>query len=82
MAEKRWAAFAKGGPVVEDVAPATGRKLELPNLDRVCDRTPAVEVYDKGRYFAVTGWRLAATDTALVRRLVRCGEQAGRHAVA
>ncbi len=35
----------------------TGRKKELP-YDKICDKQPAIEVYDKLRYFAVTGWRL------------------------
>lgn len=36
----------------------TGKKQLLPHLDSFCDKTPAIEVYDFGRYFAVTGWRL------------------------
>jgi KaiC/GvpD/RAD55 family RecA-like ATPase len=38
---------------------ARGRKCELPDMPRVSDKTPAIEVYDHGRYFAVTGWLLA-----------------------
>jgi hypothetical protein len=37
---------------------AGGRKVEPPGLERVCDKTPAIEVYDRLRYFAVTGWQL------------------------
>jgi hypothetical protein len=36
-----------------------GRKFELPDVERVCTKAPAVEIYDRGRYFAVTGLRLA-----------------------
>lgn len=36
---------------------ATGKKKPI-TVERVCDKTPAVEVYDHGRFFAVTGWRL------------------------
>ena len=38
---------------------ATGKKVELPDSERVCAKMPAVEVYDKLRYFAVTGWALS-----------------------
>lgn len=36
----------------------SGKKISLPHLDAMSDKTPAVEMYDFGRYFAVTGWRL------------------------
>ena len=36
----------------------TGRKIGVPDAPRVCDKSPAVEVYDHGRYFAVTGLQL------------------------
>jgi hypothetical protein len=36
----------------------SGKKLQLPNAERVCDREPAIEVYDHKRYFAVTSRRL------------------------
>jgi hypothetical protein len=36
----------------------TGKNLKLPHLDHVCDKAPGIEVYDTGRYFAVTGLRL------------------------
>jgi archaellum biogenesis ATPase FlaH len=35
-----------------------GRKKELAH-PKVCDKNPAIEIYDHARYFAVTGWRLA-----------------------
>lgn len=35
-----------------------GRKREIPGLESICDKAPAVEIYDFGRYFAVTGWQL------------------------
>ena len=36
---------------------ANGRKVEV-KQEPICDKTPAVEMYDRGRYFAVTGWVL------------------------
>lgn len=36
----------------------SGKKTLLTNEPKVCDKTPGVEMYDSGRYFAVTGWRL------------------------
>jgi hypothetical protein len=35
----------------------TGRKCQV-SAPKVCDKEPAIEVYDHGRYFAVTGLRL------------------------
>ena len=35
----------------------SGRKIEV-NEASVCDKKPALEIYDWGRFFAVTGWRL------------------------
>lgn len=35
-----------------------GRKVELTDVPTMCDKTPAIEVYDHSRYFAVTGLRL------------------------
>jgi replicative DNA helicase len=37
----------------------TGRKTELTNQPVVCDKNPAIEIYDHARFFAVTGLRLA-----------------------
>lgn len=37
----------------------SGRKKILTDTPKCGDKTPAIEVYDWGRYFAVTGWRLA-----------------------
>lgn len=34
-----------------------GRKRQL-DVPKVSDKHPAIEMYDRGRYFAVTGWRL------------------------
>jgi archaellum biogenesis ATPase FlaH len=34
-----------------------GRKCQVA-APKVCDKEPGIEVYDHGRYFAVTGWRL------------------------
>lgn len=38
--------------------PFRGRKKDLADMPNVADKTPGVEVYDRGRYFAVTGHRL------------------------
>lgn len=35
----------------------TGKKKNI-SVEKVCDKEPAIEIYDKTRYFAVTGWRL------------------------
>lgn len=35
-----------------------GRKLEIADAEKVSDKTPAIEVYDRLRYFAVTGVRV------------------------
>jgi len=35
----------------------TGKKKPL-TFEKVCSKLPAIEVYDHGRFFAVTGWRL------------------------
>ena len=37
-----------------------GRKGRKTGLDfpKVCDKQPGLEVYERGRYFAVTGWKL------------------------
>jgi hypothetical protein len=37
---------------------ATGKKREVADAPKVCDKRPAIEVYDHGRYFAVTGHAL------------------------
>jgi replicative DNA helicase len=34
-----------------------GRRLTV-KAEKICDKEPGIEVYDRGRYFAVTGWRL------------------------
>lgn len=34
---------------------SSGKKKLLPDADRIADKSPAIEVYDRGRYFAVTG---------------------------
>lgn len=45
-------------------SPVGGKKIEL-DVERFCAKTPAIEVYDRLRYFAVTGWRLkGAVDVA------------------
>lgn len=36
----------------------TGKKKLLPDMPVVSDKTPAIEIYDRLRYFAVTGWSL------------------------
>lgn len=40
------------------------KKVELP-YPPVCEKTPAIEVYDSGRYFAVTGQRLKGMNDLL-----------------
>lgn len=37
---------------------ANGKKVAVPGAPKVCEKEPAIEVYDRGRYFAVTGWRV------------------------
>jgi putative DNA primase/helicase len=32
-----------------------GRRLTV-KAEKICDKEPGIEVYDRGRYFAVTGW--------------------------
>ncbi len=69
-----WAkSFIKGFNTYSEVSPSqtgvklfalgklpfdTGRKIELKDQIPLGDKLPAVEVYEHGRYFAVTGWRL------------------------
>jgi replicative DNA helicase len=36
----------------------SGRKCMVDGLGLVGGKQPAIEIYDRGRYFAVTGWRL------------------------
>lgn len=35
-----------------------GRKKIIADAEKLSDKTPAIEMYSMGRYFAVTGWRL------------------------
>ena len=42
--------------------PYSGHKQILTDVERVSDKTPAIEVYDSVRYFAVTGHRLAGQE--------------------
>lgn len=35
-----------------------GRKRNIIGAAKVSDKEPAIEIYDRGRYFAVTGWRI------------------------
>lgn len=37
---------------------ATGKRISLLQYDPICDKEPGIEIYDRTRYFAVTGWRL------------------------
>ena len=34
------------------------KKWKVTDAPKICDKTPAIEIYDRGRYFCVTGWRL------------------------
>lgn len=47
---------------------ASGRKVELPDAERVCDKAPAIEIYDQLRYFAVTGYRLQGMSAEPLKR--------------
>lgn len=44
----------------------TGRNIKLHSEVIVCEKKPGIEVYDKGRYFAVTGQPLAGTAPEIV----------------
>lgn len=35
-----------------------GRKVDVAEAEQIGDKRPAIEVYDRLRYFAVTGWRM------------------------
>lgn len=39
------------------------------DVERICDKEPAIEIYDSGRYFAVTGMRLAGQSEPQPRQL-------------
>jgi hypothetical protein len=41
---------------------SNGKKIRLSSDQRVRDRSPAIEGYDSGRYFTLTGWRLQGCD--------------------
>jgi KaiC/GvpD/RAD55 family RecA-like ATPase len=45
-----------------------GKKREVKDAARVSGKTPAIEVYDRGRYFAVTGWKLAGVPDEVEER--------------
>lgn len=47
--------FLRGASPFED---GKGRKKTV-DAKLVCGKAPGIEIYDRGRYFAVTGWRLA-----------------------
>lgn len=53
----------------------SGKNVKVPGVPKVCDKEPGIEMYEHGRYFAVTGLRLSGkpgicTDQqALVDRL-------------
>lgn len=44
----------------------TGRKREVADAPRVNEKTPAIEIYDNVRFFAVTGWRLSGMPDPIV----------------
>lgn len=52
---------------------ASGKKLDL-DFKRVAEKAPAIEMYDKGRYFAVTGQRLAGLSPAVEERQAELDE--------
>jgi primase-polymerase (primpol)-like protein len=45
----------------------TGKKKDL-DVERIADKQPGIEMYPRGRYFAVTGWRLAGVSTKVEQR--------------
>src|SRR5690606_32488548 len=46
----------------------TSHKVEMKQAEQVCEKAPAVEVYDRLRYFAVTGQRLRGPATIELRQ--------------
>jgi len=66
-----WAGeFLKRYPTYAEVSPSRtgiklfyrgtisqGKKVDLFWKPSICEKRPAIEVYNRGRYFAVTGWR-------------------------
>jgi KaiC/GvpD/RAD55 family RecA-like ATPase len=46
----------------------TGKKKQVPGADAMGGKEPAIEVYDHGRYFAVTGIRMAGPTSPQTRQ--------------
>ncbi|MBV9325729.1 MAG: DUF3987 domain-containing protein [Chloroflexi bacterium] len=46
---------------VQGSLPQPGRKTELPNVERVSFKAPAIEMYASARYFTITGEHVAGT---------------------
>ncbi len=57
---------------------ATGKKKEL-NVDKICEKNPAIEVYDHGRYFAATGLRLRGLSEVCEERQSQLEELIGQY---
>lgn len=53
--------------LVRGVWTGHGHKMEIENVERIGEKIPAIEVYDRLRYFAVTGVRLKGM-TAIAER--------------
>jgi hypothetical protein len=49
---------------------ANGRKIIVPGAPKVCAKEPGIEMYDHGRYFAVTGWQVMGPDEPQDRQAV------------
>ena len=47
-----------GGKLFVKATVGKGRMLKLPEMPKVSDKTPGIEMYDRLRYFAVTGRRM------------------------
>jgi hypothetical protein len=48
--------------------PDKGRKVALTDAEQICWRPPALEVYDRERYFTVTGMHVAGTPATIEAR--------------
>lgn len=46
----------------------SGKKFPMKDAEKITDKEPAIEVYDRGRYFAVTGWRVGGVSAEIEDR--------------
>lgn len=56
-----------------------GKKRAVDGAPAVCGKTPAIEIYDRGRYFAVTGWRLSGVSNNVEPRQGELDELLAKH---